>query len=71
MIVTGVHHVGIPVYDLERASAFYREVLGIPLSTTPSYNPASIAFSSLKRIAPSSPLSAITKRTRPWLCVSA
>jgi catechol 2,3-dioxygenase-like lactoylglutathione lyase family enzyme len=44
MLVTGVHHVGIPVYDLARAEAFYRDVLGIERSAIPSYNPASIVF---------------------------
>jgi predicted enzyme related to lactoylglutathione lyase len=44
MLVTGIHHVGIPVFDLERADAFYRDVLGIPRSVIPSYNPQSIAF---------------------------
>jgi predicted enzyme related to lactoylglutathione lyase len=42
--VTYVHHVGIPVYDLARAEAFYRDVLGIGRSPIPSYNPASIVF---------------------------
>ena len=36
-----------------------------------SYSPDSIARSSRNRIAPSSPASEITKRTRPWLDVSA
>ena len=44
MAVTGLHHVGIPVYDLARARAFYTEVLGIPISKTPSYSPGSIVF---------------------------
>lgn len=44
MGVTHVHHVGIPVYDLARAEAFYRDVLGIGRSETPSYNPSSIVF---------------------------
>jgi glyoxylase I family protein len=44
MKVTGIHHVGIPVFDLARAFAFYRDVLGIPLSRTPSYHPESIVF---------------------------
>lgn len=39
-----IHHVAILVYDLERAETFYREVLGIGRSSTPSYNPASIVF---------------------------
>lgn len=44
MQITGIHHVGLPVYDLERAEAFYRDVLGIGRSKVPSYNPASIVF---------------------------
>jgi predicted enzyme related to lactoylglutathione lyase len=44
MTVTGIHHVGIPVFDLARAFAFYRDVLGIPLSRMPSYQPESIVF---------------------------
>jgi len=44
MPVTMIHHVGIPVYDLERAEEFYRDVLGIPRSVIPSYNPQSIVF---------------------------
>ena len=44
MAVTFIHHVGIPVYDLQRAETFYRDVLGIGRSTVPSYNPASIVF---------------------------
>ncbi|MGH2459731.1 MAG: VOC family protein [Chloroflexota bacterium] len=39
-----IHHVAIPVFDLERAETFYREVLGIGRSRMPSYNPASIVF---------------------------
>lgn len=39
-----IHHVAIPVFDLERAETFYREVLGIERSRIPSYNPASIVF---------------------------
>ncbi|HVC32648.1 MAG TPA: VOC family protein [Chloroflexota bacterium] len=39
-----IHHVAIPVFDLERAETFYREVLGIGRSAVPSYNPASIVF---------------------------
>jgi predicted enzyme related to lactoylglutathione lyase len=39
-----IHHVAIPVYDLDRAEAFYRDVLGIGRSRMPSYNPASIVF---------------------------
>ena len=44
MVVTGIHHVGLPVFDLARASAFYGEVLGIPISRMPSYSPESIVF---------------------------
>jgi len=44
MRVLTVHHVGLPVYDLERAETFYRDVLGIGRSTVPSYNPESIVF---------------------------
>jgi glyoxylase I family protein len=44
MPVRFIHHVGIPVDDLERAEAFYRDVLGIQRSSIPSYNPASIVF---------------------------
>lgn len=44
MSIIALHHAGIPVYDLDRARTFYTEVLGIPISKTPSYNPASIAF---------------------------
>ncbi len=44
MPVTAIHHVGIPVYDLERAETFYREILGIVRSRVPSYNPQSIVF---------------------------
>ena len=36
-----------------------------------AYNPASIAFSSRNRISLASPANDITKRTRPWLAVSA
>jgi len=39
-----IHHVAIPVYDLERAEAFYRDVLGIRRSSIPSYNPVAIVF---------------------------
>lgn len=44
MPVTAIHHVGIPVFDLDRAETFYREVLGIGRSRIPSYNPQSIVF---------------------------
>jgi predicted enzyme related to lactoylglutathione lyase len=44
MSVQSIHHVGIPVFDLERAEAFYREVLGIGRAKIPSYNPQSIVF---------------------------
>jgi len=44
MSVTMIHHVGIPVYDLERAEGFYRDVLGLQRSRIPSYNPQSIVF---------------------------
>jgi glyoxylase I family protein len=44
MVVSAIHHVGIPVFDLARAAAFYRDVLGIPLSRMSSYNPESIVF---------------------------
>src|SRR5205823_8671783 len=42
--VTSIHHVGLPVFDLERAETFYRDVLGIGRSSIPSYNPDSIVF---------------------------
>lgn len=31
--VTGVHHLGLPVNDLERAKNFYTNVLGIHCAT--------------------------------------
>ena len=42
-----------------------------PAADTPAYRPDSIARSSRNRISPSLPASEITKRTRPWLEVSA
>jgi predicted enzyme related to lactoylglutathione lyase len=44
MAVSFIHHVGLPVFDLERAEAFYRDVLGIGRSEIPSYSPGSIVF---------------------------
>jgi catechol 2,3-dioxygenase-like lactoylglutathione lyase family enzyme len=35
-VITGVHHTGITVSDLERSIAFYHDVLGLDLATEPT-----------------------------------
>jgi predicted enzyme related to lactoylglutathione lyase len=42
--VKGLFHATLPVYDLERAETFYREVLGIPRHSIPSYFPDRVVF---------------------------
>ena len=42
--VKGLFHATLPVYDLERAETFYREVLGIQRHATPSYFPNTVVF---------------------------
>ena len=42
--VKSLFHATLPVYDLERAETFYREVLGIQRHPTPSYFPATVVF---------------------------
>ena len=42
--VRGLFHATLPVYDLERAETFYREVLGIRRHETPSYFPDRVVF---------------------------
>ncbi|HVB96287.1 MAG TPA: VOC family protein [Chloroflexota bacterium] len=44
MQITGIHHIGLPVYDLARAEKFYGDVLGFKRSAIPSYSPATIVF---------------------------
>jgi len=40
----GLFHATLPVWDLERTEAFYRELLGIQRHATPSYFPNSVVF---------------------------
>ena len=42
--VRSLFHATLPVFDLERAETFYREVLGIQRHATPSYFPATVVF---------------------------
>lgn len=42
MRITGVHQLALPVEDLDRAVAFYRERLGLPLLAR--YDPPGMAF---------------------------
>jgi predicted enzyme related to lactoylglutathione lyase len=42
--VKSLFHATLPVYDLERAETFYREVLGIERHATPSYFPNTVVF---------------------------
>jgi len=42
--VKGLFHATLPVYDLERAETFYREVLGIGRHEIPSYFPERVVF---------------------------
>ena len=42
--VKGLFHATLPVYDLARAEAFYRELLGIQRHATPSYFPETVVF---------------------------
>jgi lactoylglutathione lyase len=37
-------HATLPVWDLERAERFWRELLGIERHRLPSYNPKSVVF---------------------------
>jgi predicted enzyme related to lactoylglutathione lyase len=41
---TGLFHATLPVYDLERAEGFWRDLLGIQRHVTPSYFPATVVF---------------------------
>lgn len=41
---TGLFHATLPVWDLERAETFYRDLLGIQRHATPSYFPNSVVF---------------------------
>lgn len=41
---TGLFHATLPVWDLERAERFYRELLGIERHATPSYFPNTVVF---------------------------
>ena len=41
---TGLFHATLPVWDLERAERFYRELLGIQRHATPSYFPKNVVF---------------------------
>lgn len=41
---TGLFHATLPVWDLERAEAFYRDLLGIRRHATPSYFPQNVVF---------------------------
>lgn len=41
---TGLFHATLPVWDLDRAETFYRELLGIERHATPSYFPNSVVF---------------------------
>lgn len=40
----GLFHATLPCYDLARAEAFYRGVLGIERHATPSYFPETVVF---------------------------
>ena len=40
----GLFHATLPVWDLERAETFYRELLGIERHATPSYFPKTVVF---------------------------
>ncbi|HZR01201.1 MAG TPA: VOC family protein [Chloroflexota bacterium] len=42
--VKGLFHATLPVYDLERAETFYREMLGIQRHAIPSYFPETVVF---------------------------
>ena len=42
--VKSLFHATLPVFDLERAETFYREVLGIRRHATPSYFPNPVVF---------------------------
>ena len=42
--VRSLFHATLPVFDLERAEMFYREVLGIQRHKTPSYIPERVVF---------------------------
>ena len=42
--VRSLFHATLPVFDLERAETFYREVLGIQRHRTPSYFPQTVVF---------------------------
>ena len=41
---TGLFHATLPVWELERAETFYRELLGIERHATPSYFPNNVVF---------------------------
>ncbi|MBI2940475.1 MAG: VOC family protein [Chloroflexi bacterium] len=41
---TGLFHATLPVWDLERAERFWRELLGVQRHATPSYHPAAVVF---------------------------
>jgi glyoxylase I family protein len=42
--VTGLFHATLPVFDLDRAETFYRDVLGIKRHAIPSYFPGRVVF---------------------------
>ena len=42
--VKSLFHATLPVFDLDRAETFYREVLGIQRHKVPSYIPGSVVF---------------------------
>ena len=43
MQIRRIHHVGLVVRDLDRAAAFYREVLGLPeIAVPPTFAPAGL-----------------------------
>lgn len=42
--VRSLFHATLPVFDLDRAETFYREVLGIQRHKVPSYIPGSVVF---------------------------
>jgi predicted enzyme related to lactoylglutathione lyase len=41
---TGLFHATLPVWDLERAETFYRDLFGIERHATPSYFPNNVVF---------------------------
>lgn len=43
-LATGLFHATLPVWDLERAERFWRDLLGIHRHAIPSYFPSTVVF---------------------------